>query len=297
MHRSQANQMLFFLILADIPYSDNDDDIEKFYESSDDEIRQPKIQKKIKPKIIVPFYKLIRTREVIIILYFVLCFYVYYLGKKSYSAICKEADKFVDYLSNYYAAVPHKFSLYENHSFDQIITGRYTHLVLHVVLELTKRIDIIGYLYDKIMGKKPSLILEFLLDPVDSFCGIIHIAQDKPSIFKPLKITPRPYDQKLVFFSDLEDSVDHIFNQVKEFYDKHPNIIKMIELSSSNRFDMRRDGRYVARFEFSMDQPNEVLSKEVADFSVSIADAFATLHVDKMIQTRNKKLREQLFSE
>ena len=288
----------------DLPFSDENLNGEKLYKPYEDDTSNTPPNNnnnnahiKFRPKIIIPFYKLIKFREILVILLIIFSVVFFYQGNQSQQQILSQADKFVDYLGEYYAAVPHKFSVLSPNTFDQIISGRFTHLALHVVIKMTKKLDFLGYIYDKIKKNQSKLILEFLLDPPETFCGMIHISQEKPIILQKLGLKPRPLESSLVLFSDLEDSADPIFDLVNTFDQNHLGIIKMIELSDSNRFDMLRDGRYVARFEFSLENPEKVFIREVSDFCVQVADAFATLKVDRAIQQKNRLFRQQLFEQ
>lgn len=283
-------------------------------------------------KIPIPqtFLQVIQIREIIVLIILVIYIYIYINGRKS---INKMVDKtkctILEKLTKYYIAVPQRMTPSSLHRYDTFSTGRRTHLGCLTTLRLTKRCDILGILYDKFYIPKrrkksiqkgsfddlsgafqnisyeyagfSSISLEIAIDQVQKLPMILHISDHRPFYSKEFKLLEYPIygseNNGLKCYSDFEESTEIFIPYINKFLESHPNSISMIEISDSNRFELRGESRFVVLVSFKIDDEFN-LAEDAVDFAVGLADKYATLEVpfdilDRMQRSRTSILNEQ----
>jgi hypothetical protein len=78
----------------------------------------------------------------------------------------------------------------------------------------------------------------------------------------------------------------------------HHGMLKLLEISDVNRFQLLGECRFVVRIEFQFRKRDEafVFSDEMVDFVMSVADRFATMKMDSDVFARNTKIRQSALT-
>lgn len=271
-------------------------------------------------------WQIIRIREVIVALVFAFYVIFYIVGKNSINSyIQKVKDTTLNRLKTYYAAVSERMSASSLHRYDSFSTGRTCHLGCLTTLRLTRRCDIMGYIYDHFLlpkylshkaksnksmdisldnSGKSSLTLEFIVEQEQKMPLIFHISEYQPFYADRFKLLQYPLTEcennRLSCYTDFEESTNIFIPMINEFLEKHPGLISLIEISDANRFELRSEGRLAVCVSFNIDGEfeNQAFSDEAVDFVMSLADKYSQLDMpkdifDRMQRTRNHIIQEQ----
>ena len=172
--------LIFFLSFIrcednDLPYDDSSP-------KSDDDYKDSSEEKNITPtpeptpEIMIPLKDLIGIRELIVGVIFALSFIIYFVGKNNINkTIASIEEKLVPAMRKYFLIVPDYFKNVSMHESLLYLTGRSGYMGGFVTVKLSRRIDIIGYLWDKIFGNKTTITFEFLCQPLNQSTAIYSV--------------------------------------------------------------------------------------------------------------------------
>jgi hypothetical protein len=200
---------------------------------------------------------------------------------------------------SYYAAVP-RFVREHLHRMGAFATGRTRHKGVLISIDLTKRCDPFGFLWTCLWNQKSLLIFEFLVDPDGEVPGLFHISGKEPGFAKTFKLTEYSVSEaRLKCFTDLGDHRHMFLPLFNQFMEAHPRMLKLVEISDVNRFQLLGECRFVVRLEFQFRTLDEefVFSREIVDFAMTVADKFATVKMDAALIARNNKTRQTALVE
>ena len=244
---------------------------------------------------------IIRFREILVLLVFIVYIAFYFNGKRS---INKYIEKVIDgplsHLGKFYIAVPKRLVPYSLHKCGTFLTGRATHLGCLLAISLTKRCDIIGYLFDKYYTKaKSTLSFEVIVEQPQNLPIVVHVSEAPPKfIYKMHLLQYTIDDSKLKCYSDFEEAQQYFLPTINEFLKNHPGVLSMLEISDGNRFDLRQENHFVVYAEFNIDGFEDIVfSKDVVDFVMKLSDTYATLKVPRDILERMQRSRKAILDE
>lgn len=325
----------FFIIFT---YSNNSDDLP--FDDDAYEVDENEVDPTIKPTPFIltdemknvlmhyepkTFMNLIKLREIIVIIFIVIYILFYIYGKRSINYyIKKTVETTMNRLKTYYAAVSKRMTACSLHRYDSFSTGRTCHLGCLTTLRLTRRCDILGYIYDnfllpkyvsrKMKSNKPvdisfdnsgrsSLTLEVIIDQAQKIPLIFHISEYLPFYANKFKLLKYPLaeceNNRLSCYTDFEESTTIFIPIINEFLEEHPGLISLIEISDANRFELRAECRLAVCVSFNIDGDfeNQAFSDEAVDFVMKLADKYAQLDMPKDIFDRMQKTRNHIIQE
>lgn len=243
-----------------------------------------------------PLSSLIGVTEFVALALINIFVFVYIRGRKQVNAIMLQTkEKVLKSFDNYYAFLPARLTKYNMHRFDGFMTGRTTHKGCLLTVNLTKRCDIIGMLYDKLLKRKSTMGFEFILEPEQKIPMVFNISKSLPKHLQTFYLKQYDLDgTDLHCFYDLDDAKDLFMPEIEEFIRKYPGILNFLEISDFNRFNLLKESRYVVKIEFVIDGYEDVIfSDEIVNFCVSLADKFGTMHISesslKAVQEKRKE--------
>lgn len=270
-------------------------------------------------------FDLIKLREIIVIITMIIYIIFFFAGKRSINYyIEKTATITLKRLKTYYAAVSERMTASSLHRYDSFSTGRTLHLGCLTTLRLTRRCDILGYIYDHILlpkylnykakskkllsynldnTGKSSLTLEVIVDQAQKCPLIFHISEHQPFYADQFKLLQYPLAEcesnRLSCYSDFEDCTNIFIPLINEFLEKHPGLISLIEISDANRFELRGECRFVVCVSFNIDGEfqNQAFSDEAVDFVMHLADKYAMLETPKDVFERMQRERNAFLQE
>ncbi|OHT08280.1 hypothetical protein TRFO_04881 [Tritrichomonas foetus] len=245
------------------------------------------------PEIQIPLMDIVGYREVVVGVIAVACIIIYNAGKNYISKkIATIGEKFAESMRRYFLIVPDSFKGVSKHEFLLYLTGRSGYKGGFVTICFSKRLDILGYLWDKIFGNKTKITFEFICEPLMQSTAIYSLGKSLLREYKPynLKETQIP-ELGLSVFTDFGKSSEKFNDYVREYGKRHSNVIKQIDMNDMNRFETRVAGRFVARFSFDVEDIENIVDDETIDFVVKMADAFVTLELDEEAYQNNIRVR------
>lgn len=296
--------MIFLIFLlsfirceGDLPYDDSspksDDDYTERTEGNDiTPTPEPT------PEIMIPLKDLIGLRELIVGVIFILSVIIYFSGKSNINkTIASIEEKLAPAMRKYFLIVPDYFKNVSLHEHLLYLTGRSGYMGGFVTIKLSKRVDIIGYLWDKIFGNKTTITFEFICQPLNQSTAIFSVRKKLLREYKPynLRETPIP-EMGLTVFTDFGKLGVKLTEMVKDYGNKHSNLISEIDMNDMNRFETRIAGRFVARFNFVVTDIKNIVDEETIDFMMKMADSFITLELDEEAYQYNIKQRALYLS-
>jgi hypothetical protein len=244
----------------------------------------------------LPISSLFGTRELLIILVFLGYALWFFLGYRDCRRIeSRIKETIMAQLQTYYAAVPCRFVKPHLHRMAAFVTGRVCHKGVLVTIDLTKRCDSFGFLWDALINRFSFLAFEFIVDPQREVPGLFHISKQVPGFAKALQLTTYAVsDEKLKCVTDMDDH-RHIFLPLfNRFMETHRGMLKLVEISDVNRFQLMGECRFVVRMEFQFQKKDEcfVFGPEIVNFAMSVADKFAMMKMDPEVTARNNRTRQ-----
>lgn len=288
---------LFSLIKCegkDLPY---DDTFSKNYDDSidyDDPLTPtPAPTPTPTPEIYIPLKDILGLREVIVASIILLSLLIYIIGKNNINKTMKQVQKkFATELRKYFLIVPDTFKKVSKHEFLLYLTGRSGYMGGFVTIQLSKRLDILGFLWDKIMHNDTTITYEFLCEPINQSTGIYSARPKLLKEYSPYDLaeTPLP-EMKLSIFSDFGSSGDKFTEMIKQYGVNHTNQILEIDMNDMNRFETRIAGRFVARFKFNVKDIDNIVDNQTIDFMMKMADSFITLELSEEAYQHNIRVR------
>jgi hypothetical protein len=244
----------------------------------------------------IPISRLFRQREFLFFEILLIYAAFFWFGRRSVRRVEQLLkDTIMARFRNYYAAVPERFVKTHPHRMAAFATGRVCHKGVLVTLDLTKRCDPLGFVLSLLRNAKSVLAFEFLVDPQYEVPCLLHVSAKKPGYAGVFKLSEFVVsDERLKCFTDLEDHRHGFLTMLNGFMERYRGVIKQVEISDVNRFELMGECRFVVRLEFEFGPKNEdvVLSEEIAEFGMSIADKFATLKMDGDVIARNNQTRQ-----
>ncbi|OHS99430.1 hypothetical protein TRFO_08348 [Tritrichomonas foetus] len=292
---------------SDLPFDDDDVEVpgqNDEFPDDDQSKPTPAPHPTINPENIrtKSFIEIIQFREIFVLFIFIvyIAFYVY--GRKSVKQTIEKAISGpVNALKKYYKVVPSRLTASSLHRYDSFSTGRTTHLGCLTTLSLSRRCDILGYLYDRFQKERSTLSFEAIIEQPQNLPIIFHISESEPTFKKQFALLTYPINDKtgkLKCFTDFEEATEYFIPEINEFIEKHPGLISLIEISDANRFELRTECRFVVRVEFNIHGFEDVVfSDEVTDFTMKLADKYATLEVPKDVLERMQRARTAVLQE
>ncbi|KAK8892125.1 hypothetical protein M9Y10_029348 [Tritrichomonas musculus] len=278
---------------GDLPYDDSAPKIDEDYTESNEENNNITPTPEPTPEITIPLKDLLGTREIIVGVIFFLCIIFYFKGKSNIQkSINSIEEKLAPAMRKYFLIVPDCLKSVSIHEHLLYLTGRSGYMGGFVTVKLSKRIDFIGYLWDKLFGNKTTITFEFLCSPLTQSTAIYSVRKKILHDYKPydLKETPIP-ELGLTVFTDFGIAANKLTELVKNYGNKHSNLISEIDMNDMNRFETRIAGRFVARFNFIVTDLNNIIDEETIDFMMKMADSFITLELDEEAYQRNIRVR------
>lgn len=213
------------------------------------------------------------------------------------STLKKDAKNVLNEFDNHFSVVPKNFVKYAKHKYAIYMTGRTSYTGCLITINFSHRCDPFMYLWDLIRQNKSKLVIEFLPKPKQNVSMMFHVSSKAPKSVSMLKLEEFGVsDENLVGYTDLGNEKELFSTDINMFIEKHPKVLEFVEICDSNRHDMRRESRYVARFEFDFDAIiKQNISTEVLNFALKLSDKFATLELPPDLLTKNLNLRTKLF--
>lgn len=295
--------LLLFLGLADdsLPFDDDDSGRKYTFDEDGDEIPSAETPKpmptaKYPPQ---PISAIIRIREVIVFVILLVYITWFILGWRDIARVrAKCVETIQEELKRYYAAVPTRLASFGRHRMDAFATGRVCHKGVLTSVRLSKRSDPLGFLFDLIRGKKSLLVFEFIVETKQNMSLMFHVGRRKPRFAETLKLEEfNMSEQELKCYTDLGES-RHIFaSHVDSFLERHPKMVRLIEISDANRLDLMREEKHVVRIEleFSSRTEDSVFNREVVDWAVLLADKFCTAYFPEDLVEKVNRQRTSAF--
>ena len=294
---------LLFLGLADdsLPFDDDDSGRKYTFDDDGDEVAPEKTPKPIPTAKypMQPITAVLRLREAVFGIIFVVYAVWFVVGWRDISRVARKAGSTVqESLKRYYAAVPTKFVSFGMHRMDAFATGRVCHKGVLTSVRLTKRSDPLGFLFDLVRGKKSVLVFEFIVETKQNVSLMLHVGRRQPGFVEKLKLEQYNMSEtELKCYTDLGES-RHIFSShIDSFIERHPKMVRLVEISDANRFDLMREEKHVVRIEleFTRNLEDTVFSDEVVDWAVQLADKFCTVYFPGDVVDRVNKQRASAF--
>lgn len=198
----------------------------------------------------------------------------------------------------HFAVIPEKMHKKNNSTYYQVVTGRTGYKFALITQTFPRCAEPLMMLMDWFSGEVPKLKIEIGLNPENEISAIFHASKTKPSFFDEFKLKESNCSHKIKCYSDMADAKQPLIQIIKEFNEKYPDSIEMIECSDANRFDTRSDSRWVVYFEFRLVYNLEdFIGDDLVDFIVKLADTFTTTKLQPEIQAINFRLRERKLKE
>lgn len=296
--------MIFLIFLlsfirceGDLPYDDSSPKNDDEYTNSEEENNITPTPEPT-PEILIPLKDLIGIREIIVGVILVISIIIYLRGRSNIQkAIASIEEKLAPAMRKYFIIVPDFFKNVSMHESLLYLTGRSGYMGGFVTVKLSKRLDVIGYLWDKIFGNKTTITFEFICQPLNQSTAIYSVRKKLLNEYKPynLKETPLP-ELGLTVFTDFGKYGDKLTEMVKNYGNKHSNLISEIDMNDMNRFETRIAGRFVARFNFIVNDIKNIVDEETIDFMMKMADSFITLELDEEAYQYNIRQRALYLS-
>lgn len=187
------------------------------------------------------------------------------------------------------------FMQYGVHEFEVFFKSKNPNIygcIVHVSMGLS--IDIfhrIKYWFTKRVDK---VTFEYLLHPSKRFSAMIHISKEIPFFAKDFKLSKQEISCGYSSFSDVQGYDKNLVNTISNFIEKHPNLVRIIELSDANRFKAKEKFGYVTRVEFNVTNFKEDINFSTLRFGYELADSFTKVKIPENITEDNKIKRTKL---
>ncbi|KAH0795532.1 hypothetical protein GPJ56_000411 [Histomonas meleagridis] len=102
----------------------------------------------------------------------------------------------------------------------------------------------------------------------------------------------------LICLYDLPESLDEFLPMIEEFIKTRPNVLRLVEISDANRFDLKNECRFVVKLEFNIDKNEEIVfSDEIIKFGVSLADKLVLFEVPQEALSKMENMRKEIVME
>jgi hypothetical protein len=282
---------------GDLPFDDEADSNIKYGEDFDVPTpTPPPTPIPLPPFPQLPISSLFGIRELFLLLMLFVYLLWFWLGYRDCRRVeSRVTETIIAQLQTYYAAVPDRFVKPHLHRMDAFATGRVCHKGVLITIDLTKRCDPLGFLWDTITNHSSVLAFEFIVDPQYEIPGFFHISRKTPGFVRALNLAEFSVsDEKLKGFTDMGDHRHAFLPLFNRFIETHRGMLRLVEISDINRFQLIGECRFVARMEFQFRKKDEefVFSHEIVDFALSIADKFATMRMDADVIARNNATRQ-----
>ncbi|KAH0796549.1 uncharacterized protein GO595_010442 [Histomonas meleagridis] len=295
---------MFFLIFLPFLFASEKNVELPFDDQEPENTTQEGDPNEVPPKIkrfnYLPISTIFKIREIIMIIIVLIFISFYIYGRKSIQNIQKRAlETIISSFKEYYAVIPQRFVSYSNHRFDAYVTGRTSHLGCLITFNITKRCDPIGFVYDKLLKRNSTVSFEFLISPNQKVPLLLHISSKSPKFAECLKL--KRYDMintNLICLYDLPESLDEFLPMIEEFIKTRPNVLRLVEISDANRFDLKNECRFVVKLEFNIDKNEEIVfSDEIIKFGVSLADKLVLFEVPQEALSKMENMRKEIVME
>lgn len=147
------------------------------------------------------------------------------------------------------------------------------------------------YIFSKRVDK---VTFEFLIHPVNAFSAMIHIGKEVPFFAKDFNLVKKEISCGYSSFSDVPSYDKNLVTTISNFIEKHPNLIRIIEMSDANRFKAKEKCGFVTRVEFDVTNFQDDINFPTLRFCFDLADSFAKLKMPEKVIVANKEKRQKL---
>lgn len=116
-----------------------------------------------------------------------------------------------------------------------------------------------------------------------------HCSKSAPMFEKDLKRKEFPLVGQYKIVTDLDILTSQFSDPILEFLTKYPNSINMIEFGDANRFESIKETEFVFVIEIKIN--DDIITENLANFVMALADSFACLKLPSDLQSTNKMIR------
>ena len=264
--------VILFLVSVkcqDLPFEDDES-----REETSDEGHELPITRRI-----VPYSEMIGITEycVVGVALFYIVFYIW--GGKNMQRELRDGSKALERLRKYFYVVPSRFLRVARHEHRLYVTGRRGYLGGFVTVYFSKRSDILGWLLDKMMGRKTHVVFEFVCEPQNQLAAIFSLRKKILPYQKGYNMKERKIEEvRLSLWTDFGQARQPFVEAIIVYAKKRPGQLASVDLNDVNRFETNVAGRFVARFEFVVNSSLfEFFDDETIDFVMDIADKYNKL--------------------
>jgi hypothetical protein len=250
------------------------------------------------PTIQVPYSQVFGGTELAAALVGLLYIIVYFTGGVLMERSMRRASRSLGAaMRRHFHVVPSAFRRVNNHQFNCWVTGRRGYLGCLVTSRFSMRCEPLGWLFDRLTGRPSHLVFEFVCEPAAEQPATFSLRHSQIDIVREHRLTRRVVPGlDLALFSNFGAAEQPFVDLAREFAAKWRHALWAIDLSNCNRFETAEAGKVVARIEFvfAKKQIENVITQELIDFVVKIADAYVTLRLPDDVREQNvRKCTEQ----
>ena len=242
---------------------------------------------------IIPLNQMIGPIEygalAVAIVYIVFCI----VGGRTMARELKRAEKGVEKLRKYFYVVPSRFLGVTRHDYHAYVTGRRGYLGGFVTIHFTKRSDVLGFIYDTILGRRTRVVFEFVCEPERQLPAIFSLRKRILYGHTSYNLKERKIDELgLTLWTDFGAARTPFVEAACEYAKKRPGRLVSIDLNDCNRFETCVAGRFVARVELNVDCSFETFfDDETVEFVMDVADRFNKLELSDKRYDKNVRER------
>ena len=215
------------------------------------------------------------------------------VGGRTMARELKRAEKGVEKLRKYFYVVPSRFLGVTRHDYHAYVTGRRGYLGGFVTIHFTKRSDVLGFIYDTILGRRTRVVFEFVCEPERQLPAIFSLRKRILYGHTSYNLKERKIDELgLTLWTDFGAARTPFVEAACEYAKKRPGRLVSIDLNDCNRFETCVAGRFVARVELNVDCSFETFfDDETVEFVMDVADRFNKLELSDKRYDKNVRER------
>jgi hypothetical protein len=252
------------------------------------------------PAIQVPYSRIFGATELAAALIGLLYIIFYFAGGILMEWSMRRASRSLGpAMRRHFHVVPSAFRRLNNHQFNCWVTGRRGYLGCLVTARFSMRCEPLGWLFDRLTGRPSHLVFEFVCEPAAEEPAIFSLRHSQIDIVREHHLTRRAVPGlNLGLFSDFGSAEEPFVDLAREFAAKWRHALWAIDLSNCNRFETAEAGKIIARVEFIFGKKpiENVITEELIDFVVKIADAYVTLRLPDDVREQNVRKRAEQFT-
>lgn len=247
----------------------------------------------------LPISEVIGITEYCVIAILILYAIIFVVGRASMKKSLLKLSKSMEHFRNYFYVVPTRMQRITRHDFHSYITGRRGYLGGFITVSFSKRSDILGWIFDKITGRKTRIAFEFICEPETQSPAIFSLRHSLLKYQKEYQLQERKIDELgLTLYTDFGDAEKPFIDAILEYEKIRPKRIVSIDLNDCNRFETNVAGRFVARIEMEVSgRIEEFVDHQTIDFVMNICDNFNKLHLSDHTLDANVRQRATFISD